>query len=102
MTTPASPRSRQPSMWWAIARRQHHPHVTRLAELADQVCEVGCASDILPDEARDRLGILVEDDAVVALPHQPAHEVGAHPSQADHAELHPSLPFVSRSRSMID
>ena len=51
------------------------------------------------DETRDRFGILVEDDAFVSVPHQPAHEVGAHPSQADHAELHSSLPFVSSCRA---
>ena len=38
-------------------------------------------------------GLLVEvvDDAAVAVPHQPADEVGAHPPEPDHAELHGSV-----------
>ena len=38
--------------------------------------------------ADDRVGADVVDDARVPVAHQAAHDVGAHPAEADHAELH--------------
>ena len=52
------------------------------------------------DERRDRVGADVVDDARVAVAHQPAHDVRAHPAEADHAELHaPSLYARQRGAS---
>ena len=39
-------------------------------------------------ELLDRVGVDVVDDAAVAVAHQPADEVGPHPAEPDHAELH--------------
>ena len=53
--------------------------------------EVG-AGRSLGRERRDGVRADVVDDARVAVPHQPAHDVRAHPAETDHAELHaPSL-----------
>ena len=43
-----------------------------------------------PASCFDRVGAHVVDDALVAVAHQPPHEVGAHPAEADHPELHPA------------
>ena len=40
-----------------------------------------------PRELLDGVGVDVVDDAVVAVAHQPADDVRAHPPEADHAEL---------------
>ena len=37
-------------------------------------------------------GIAVIDDARVPVAHQPAHDIGAHPAQSDHAQLHHASP----------
>ncbi len=42
----------------------------------------------LGGERGDRVGVDVVDDALVAVAHQPADDVRAHPAEADHAELH--------------
>ncbi len=36
----------------------------------------------------DRVRVHVVDDDVVAVVHQPADQVGPHPAEPDHAELH--------------
>ncbi|CAA9236078.1 MAG: hypothetical protein AVDCRST_MAG52-1359 [uncultured Blastococcus sp.] len=41
---------------------------------------------------------MVVHDAVVAVPHEPADEAGAHPAEADHAHLHRvTSPVVGRT-----
>ena len=59
-----------------------------LLELGDEVLERVGAGRALAGERRDRVGVDVVDDALVAVAHQPADEVRAHPPEADHAELH--------------
>ena len=41
-------------------------------------------------------GVDVVHDALVAVAHQPAHDVGAHPAESDHPELHQALPRWAR------
>ena len=43
-------------------------------------------------ERCDRFRILVVDHRRVAVLHQPADDIAAHPAQADHAELHFDYP----------
>ena len=68
--------------------RDHDPRPARHVELGDEVLERARARRSLGDERRDGVGADVVDDAGVAVAHQPAHDVRAHPAQADHAELH--------------
>ena len=57
-------------------------------ELGDEVVERVGAGRALARERRDRVGVDVVDDALVAVAHQPAHDVRAHPAESDHSELH--------------
>ena len=41
-----------------------------------------------PASVVDRVGVDVVDDAAVAVAHQPAGHVGAHPAEPDHSEFH--------------
>ena len=41
-----------------------------------------------------RRGIAVIDHAIMAVAHQPAHDVSAHPAEADHAKLHAASPII--------
>ena len=51
-------------------------------------------------ELLDRLGVDVEDHALVSVAHQPAHDVGAHPAQTDHSQLHDKLLIFDDSRRL--
>ena len=69
--------------------RHHDPHRARLRELrarsrraTTRRSRPSAASSV------DRVGAHVVDDALVAVAHEPPHEVRAHPAEADHAELH--------------
>ena len=46
------------------------------------------SAPVAPSPARvaDRVGVDVEDDALVAVAHQPANEVRAHAPETDHAQ----------------
>ena len=68
--------------------RDHDPRPARHVELGDEVLERARTRCSLGDERRDGVGADVVDDAGVAVAHQAAHDVRAHPAQADHAELH--------------
>ena len=57
-------------------------------QLGDEVVERVGAGRALAGQRRDRVGVDVVDDALVAVAHQPADDVGAHPPESDHAELH--------------
>src|SRR5262249_38386211 len=72
-------------------RRDHQPDGPRLVELLHEVLQRGGAHRLLLDQFFHRLGRAVEDHALVACPEKPPHHVGAHPAQADHAELHHKL-----------
>ena len=64
-----------------LARRDHDPGRARLVELGDEVVERLGAGRALAGERGDGVRVDVEDDALVAVAHQPADEVGAHPSR---------------------
>src|SRR5207248_7205877 len=68
--------------------RQHDPDRARLIELAHEILQVAARCRAFAGEAAHRVGALVIDDAMMPGPHQPAHDVAAHPAEADHAELH--------------
>ena len=55
-----------------------------LLELGDEVVERVGAGRALAGQLLDRVGVDVVDDALVAVAHQPADEVGAHPAESDH------------------
>ncbi len=60
-------------------------HAARgLIKLGDEVVKRVGAGGTLAGELRDRVGVDVEDHALVAVAHQPPDEVRAHPSESDH------------------
>ena len=77
-------------------RGDHHPDGTRAFERRDELLQRVGAPCALGLELCDGVGADVEDDAVVPVAHEPAHDVGAHAPQSDHSELHLVLRFVSR------
>ena len=56
-----------------------------------------------PASVDDGVGVDVVDDALVAVAHQPANDVRAHPPEADHAELHGAdpKPIASATRLRV-
>ena len=80
-------------------RRDHHPGHPRLGELPDELLQRGRADGPLGLELLDRVREYVVHDAVVAVPHQAPHDVGAHPAKSDHSQLHgASLPLPAAAR----
>ena len=76
-----------------LAGGDHDPDGARGVELLGQLLQRGGAGRALALELLDRVGVDVVDDAIVAVAHQPPHEVRSHPAEADHSELcHPSSP----------
>ena len=72
-------------------------------ELRGQVLERGGALGALLLELGDRVGVDVEGDDPVAVAHQAARHVGAHPAQSDHPQLHgpnptPPVPVQAPTR----
>ena len=68
--------------------RDHDPRPARHLERGDEVLERVRTRCSLGHERRDGIGADVVDHAGVAVAHQAAHDVRAHPAQANHAELH--------------
>src|ERR1700730_14338156 len=71
-----------------LAGRQHHPGGSRLLELPDKIVKRARAERAVGSNGCDRLRILVVNDGGVSVFHQPADYIAAHPTEADHAELH--------------
>jgi hypothetical protein len=71
-----------------LACREHHPGGTRPLELLDELFERIRTGRAVPGDCGHGRGVFVVDDGRMSLPHQPPDDVAAHPSQADHAELH--------------
>ena len=73
-------------VWSTIAGRHHDPDVPRLLQLGHEVGQA-CSRRSAPSAASalTASGVHVVDDAAVAVAHQPADEVGAHPAEPDHA-----------------
>jgi hypothetical protein len=67
---------------------QHQPRRPGLLQLRDEVRKRGRAGRALALQLLHVGFGVVIDDAAVAVPHQPADEVGTHPPEPDHAELH--------------
>src|SRR5580698_785404 len=70
------------------AGRDHDPQGPRLVQPADEVGQALRALRAVGFQRLDRVGVDVVDHAVVAVAHEPADEVGAHPAEPDHPELH--------------
>ena len=68
-------------------RRDHDPRRPRRPQPRDELVERPGADRPLLLEPAHGVGIDVEYDTLVPMTHQPAHQVGAHPAQADHAQL---------------
>ncbi len=72
-------------------------HTARgLLSLATNSSRVVGAGRALACELLHRVGVDVVDDALVAVAHESADEVRAHPTQSHHAELHLVLLSVLR------
>ncbi len=68
--------------------RQHQPGAAGFVSLPTKSSsEVAPVAPSLTSSATAS-GLDVVDDAFVAIPHQAAHHVGAHPAQSHHANLH--------------
>ena len=74
--------------------RQHQPHGARLRQRLHEVPEARRAPRTLGDRLLHDIRVTVEDHATMAGLHQALHHVGAHATQADHAEFHFLLPYV--------
>ena len=70
----------------------HDPHRARLGQPGDQTCERVAAGGALGGQRLHGVGAAVVDDALMAIAHQPARHVRAHPAKSDHSELHPLPP----------
>src|ERR1700733_13201259 len=71
-----------------MARRQHHPGGARLFQLADKFLQRAAACRAFLGDPGHGLGVLVVDHGRMPVTHQTADNIAAHPSQANHAELH--------------
>ena len=69
--------------------RHHDPDVARALERADELLQ-RVRRRATPSASSAAIGVAVHvvGDALVAGRHEPAHHVGAHPPESDHAELH--------------
>ena len=79
------------------ASGDHHPDRTRPLELVDKFLQREAAGRSLTLKLLDGIGIHIKDDTFVPVTHQTANDVGTHPAQTDHSQLHgnPSSSMVS-------
>ena len=64
-------------------------HAVRgLVELGDEIVERVGGGRTLVGQRLGRVGVDVVDHALVAIAHETANDVRAHPSQSDHPQLH--------------
>ncbi len=76
----------------------HQPHHARALQGTGEIGQTRRARCAFGDEGGHGILIDVVDDAVVAIAHQPSHDVRAHPSQSHHRQLHrSSLRFAHRT-----
>ena len=81
----------------------HQPHRARCVELGDEIGERRRRGRALRRERGAGRGVVVVHDALVAGRLEPAHDVGAHAPEADHAELHhASVVVAARERGADD
>ena len=69
-------------------RRHHQPDGSGLLEPRHEVVQRGRSTGAFLGQPLDRRRAHVIDHALVTSFHEPPHHVGAHPTEADHAELH--------------
>jgi hypothetical protein len=84
-----------------VARRKHHPHHARLFELGDKAGQILTAFGAGLDQRLDGTGLLIEDDAAMAGPHQPPRDVAAHAAETDDADLHVVSPLRNSGVSIF-
>ena len=72
-------------------RRHHHPRGARRRERGDERVEVGRHRRALGGKCVGHRRVDVVDHALVAGPHEPAHEIRPHPAESHHPELHQLL-----------
>src|SRR6185295_9705078 len=70
----------------------------RLFEPGHEILKRVRAGCTFRSEGCDRLCILVVDDGGMAILHQPADDVAAHPAKPDHAKLHVLKSLTERFR----
>ena len=58
------------------------------SQLADKFLQREAAGRTLTLELLDGIGIHIEDDTFVPVAHQTANDIGTHPAQTDHSQLH--------------
>src|ERR1700733_9889631 len=71
-----------------VARRQHHPGGARLFQSAYEFFQRAAACRAFRGNRGYGFGVFVVDHGRMPVTHQTADNIAAHPSQADHAELH--------------
>jgi hypothetical protein len=75
----------------------HDPHGARRIEAGDQLFDRRDTKRTLTVQLGNGACVVVVDNTFVAMAHDPAHDVRAHPAEADHAELHQGvLPRIAR------
>src|SRR3984957_18228183 len=82
-----------------MARRQHHPGGTRFFQSAYEFLQRAAACRAFRGNRGYGFGVVVVDHGRMPVAHQTADNIAAHPSQADHAELH--MRFLCFSRGTV-
>ncbi len=68
--------------------RHHQPHRPRRLELVREILQRRRADGLFLGELLYRLCRHVENHALMAVPDEPPHHVGAHAAESDHSQLH--------------
>ena len=71
-----------------LAGWQHHPDRARCPQLLHQLVETRRAGGAVATERGNSLGIAIVNDDLMAMLHQAARDIAAHPPETDHADLH--------------
>ena len=74
-----------------LAGRQHHPHRARRAQLLYQLVEAISAFRAVAAQRRDRLGVVIVNDNLVAIFNQATGNIAAHAAETNHTNLHHQL-----------
>ena len=80
-----------------LAGGHHHPPDRGRVELAAHVVERVRADRAIRRELLHRLRIAIERDDLMAVLHQPARDIAAHPAEADQSDLHREILVFSLS-----
>ena len=77
----------------------HHPYRAWLVQCGDEIGQCGRADRALGGERLDGGGGRVEHHRLMAVVQDSPNDVGAHPTEPDHSELHSTVLFDSRRRA---